>query len=388
MSNAATPGKPKQSQRLGDFSPPYFDHVLAEFELLPSDGDIPAKVQRIIEEHESGVRPGWGGLYLLEKYVICKQPKEVLKARLPGLRSSYRAIVGPEAYEQYLQSGQAAPPDSGIDALRADAGRLLDALHWAYAMAPERELTRTGILKDIVWEMLVSGGIGVAVLLYAFDRGQTLVANIVLVTLMGALGGFLSVQQRIAKIPTEQDPILTMFQLQAGRFAVRLAPLTGAICAVVLFLIFQADLLRGGLFPDMTKLSFWLGTAQPPAGGFINQTAGVEYAKLLVWCFIAGFAERLVPDTLNNLISKQEQPETAKVAAVIIPAKAEQAPAESAASHKERAAAAPGTSKQPVVATVPVDQEQQRAAESKDQTGAGSTPKTPTLPIGPTDKAA
>ena len=385
MSNAPIPGKTRQVQRLGDFSPPYFDHVLAEFELLPSDGSIPASVQRIIDHHESGVRPGWGDLYLLEKYVICRQPKEVLRARLPGLRFSYRTIVGAEAYEQYLQSGQAAPLDSDIDALRADAGRLLDALHWAYAMAPERELTRTGILKAIAVEMSISGVIGVALMLYAFHLGQTLVANIILVTLMGALGGFLSVQQRIAKIPTEQDPILTMFQLQAGRFAVRLAPLTGAICAVVLFLVFQADMLRGGLFPDMTKLSFWLGATQPPAGGFISQTGGVEYAKLLVWCFIAGFAERLVPDTLDNLVSKQEKPQAAKVTAVVIPARAEQAAGESAADQQEPAAAAPGVQKQPVDATALVDQGQQRPAEAKDQTGPPSAPRTPTLPA---DKAA
>ena len=319
MSNAPAPTSLHVSQFPGDFAPPYFDHVLAEYELLPSDGAISPKVQEIINKHESGAHLRWGDLYLLEKYVINKQPEGVLRARLQGLRFSYRAIVGPEAYEQYLQSHEAAPPDSGIDALRADAGRLLDALHWAYAMAPERELTRTGILKDIVWEMVIYGVVGVGALLYAFDHGQTLMANIVLVTLMGALGGFLSVQQRIAKIPTEQDPILTMFQLQAGRFAVRLAPLTGAICALVLFLIFQAALLNGGLFPDMTRIRFWLGTAQPPAGGFINQPAGMEYAKLLVWCFIAGFAERLVPDTLDSLVSKQEQPKPGKIT-VLVPA--------------------------------------------------------------------
>jgi hypothetical protein len=42
---------------------------------------------------------------------------------------------------------------------------------------------------------------------------------------------------------------------------------------------------------------------------FINETGpanGVSFALLIIWSFIAGFAERLVPDTLNRLVAKNE----------------------------------------------------------------------------------
>lgn len=304
MENPGASTSSQLSQFLKDFGPPYFDHVLAEYELVSSDTGVPPRVKEIIEKQKTPDQLKWGDLYLLEKYVICKQSTEVLQARLPGLRLSYREIVGPAAYEQYLQSRQAAPLDGRIEELRADAGRLLDALHWAYAMAPEREQVRTGILKNIALEMSISVAVAVGAVLLSAYLGQMLVATVILVLLMGAMGGFLSVQQRIEKIPTEQDPILTMFQLQQGRFAVHLAPLTGAICALVLFLVFQAELLKGAAFPDFNGLTLPVGAA--------------EYGKLLVWCFIAGFAERFVPDTLDNLVPKREEVPAGKGGSVVL----------------------------------------------------------------------
>jgi hypothetical protein len=199
-----------------------------------------------------------------------------------------------------------------------------------------------------------------------------MVAAIVLVMLMGALGGFLSVQQRIAKISTDQDPILTMFQLQKGLFAVRLAPLTGALCALVLLLIFQADLLTGALFPDMKKLLFRLGTLQAPTGVFTGGDNAIQFAKLLVWCFIAGFAERFVPDTLNKLVSKQEQPEAGRTEITRISqveiSKATEAEKALEAT-KAAAAAAAGASTKQAGATGPTHKE-----AAANQTSSGASP--------------
>ncbi len=318
MANEDDPAQPQLSPFQRDFGPSYFDHVLAEYELLSYAGAMPPRLEEIIEKHKSGAPLQLGDLYLLEKYVICKQPEEVVRARLPGLRLSYREIVGPDAYEDYLQSPQAAQPDSDLKQLQADAGRLLDALHWAYIIAPQREAMRSRLLRNIATEMMISVAIGLGAILVSAYLGQLLVTAILLVLLMGALGGFLSVQQRIEKIPTELDPLRTMLQMQSGTFAVGLAPLTGAICALVLFLIFQGGLLTGAAFPDMSKLPLSFGKLRVSPGAALAPNWALEYGKLLVWSFIAGFAERFVPDTLDNLVPKREAAAPAKGAAPVI----------------------------------------------------------------------
>ncbi|HEX9918062.1 MAG TPA: hypothetical protein VGA87_02780, partial [Pyrinomonadaceae bacterium] len=78
--------------------------------------------------------------------------------------------------------------------------------------------------------------------------------------------------------------------------------LSGACFSLVLLFIFLGGLLRGGLFPDY-----------PDQNGatFIHllrtvSLDGTQFAKLLVWSFIAGFAERFVPDFLDRFLAKEK----------------------------------------------------------------------------------
>ena len=74
----------------------------------------------------------------------------------------------------------------------------------------------------------------------------------------------------------------------------------GVIAAGVIYLLFTSGLLRGDLFPAFNepvgqyKRIFMRFMAYEPS-------SVTDVAKLFAWAFVASFAERLVPDKLNQL---------------------------------------------------------------------------------------
>jgi hypothetical protein len=94
-----------------------------------------------------------------------------------------------------------------------------------------------------------------------------------------------------------------------------LVPLiVGAISAAALYLAFMSGLLQGDLFPmfechDLAEHS--CKSLEEFADKFAPR-GPEQYAKAIVWGFIAGFAERLVPDLLKNIAGKATKPEAGR----------------------------------------------------------------------------
>lgn len=125
----------------------------------------------------------------------------------------------------------------------------------------------------------------------------------------GALGGFVSALRRLYTFqrifpsdlfknwPRKLNLYLVVYSM--------IPPLVGAIAAVAIYLIFAAGLLKGGMFPE-----FHLSLCNPQPNDFYNfvhnwqPVLPSDYAKAIVWAFIAGFSERFVPDILERLSSK------------------------------------------------------------------------------------
>jgi len=160
----------------------------------------------------------------------------------------------------------------------------------------------------------------IAALLLVFDHdfffnpgpGVKEPSILLFVTLEGALGSFVSALIRLYNF-TELPKALLDGQLQRFQFVhlvmySLVPPIVGAIGAAALYLMFAAGLLEGVLFP---KFGCNPGAECSGFGGLIEHWAPVsaqDYAKALVWGFIAGFSERVVPDALQRLAKSASKP--------------------------------------------------------------------------------
>ena len=133
---------------------------------------------------------------------------------------------------------------------------------------------------------------------------------LMVVAAAGALGGFVSALRRLYTFqkvfPT--DFLKNRRRINGYLVVYSMIPsLVGAIAAVVLYLIFAAELIKGGTFPN-----FHLSTVDLAGSEFHNfvqnwqPVESTDYAKAFVWSFIAGFSERFVPNLLDHFASVSE----------------------------------------------------------------------------------
>ena len=117
----------------------------------------------------------------------------------------------------------------------------------------------------------------------------------------GLVGGFISIQQRLKDV---SDTDLAL--LANSWFQISLVPIYGAVFALILYVGFLGQIVTGPLFPQ-----FYIPTFHKPPNtddliSFFRETypqTGADVAKLLFWCLIAGFSERLIPQIINQTAS-------------------------------------------------------------------------------------
>jgi hypothetical protein len=133
---------------------------------------------------------------------------------------------------------------------------------------------------------------------------------LLLIILAGMLGALFSALMRLYQVDQASLALITpTVQELGGGYLVTYSfvpPLIGAIAAVVLYLIFVAGLMSGSLFPTISCVDGKTCTDVTELMRFYVPAGPQDVGKALVWAFIVGFSERLVPDLLQGLVTKEQ----------------------------------------------------------------------------------
>ncbi len=155
----------------------------------------------------------------------------------------------------------------------------------------------------------------VAIALIISDlTGKTILTILPVVILAGVLGSFVSALNRIYS-SSNIFPIVKYEELlrNSNNYLIAyssIPPLVGAISATILYIIFAGEIIKSPFFPEFScqgngncdEFILFLKNWSPDQAQ--------DFAKAIVWGFIAGFSERFVPDILNHVVSKSNEDKT------------------------------------------------------------------------------
>ena len=329
----------------------YFRLIANEFELLPEPKEsshndhesyqencwlwnkanakmreLDAKIQQRRKLHLTEVF----GLELLTLRLL---PDERLIAKAWSIRDAYQRLVPGDMYREYEKSCpptlcrepkkdennvqsqvqlQSSEVQAKLDAeqkiyfskVRADAEDLLNGTYWWYTNSNYREKRIQAVKRKLIGGLLFCA---VLVILLSACTAVSPAVMLFTVTLMGMMGAILSIGRRMLVVSsqniTESDPIIKATQFDHGGTGLLLSIFVGGAFAIVLYFLMVAglsDAIGTSFVPEFDGCK---SDCNSMNGFFMVMIPDctASFAKLLCWSFLAGFAEKFVPDILDRM---------------------------------------------------------------------------------------
>ncbi len=286
--------------------------------------DFTARVRQAIDEAitrgAAAGKQGWIDIYEARRLnILLLGPDELSQALITALQQLVddKVAAGPalqKAFDDLKVAAAGVPQSTTMQPrLRLLLLDIVEAIQWN---EEKRYLTRRKTREAanrIVWCWAVTFVLFIAPYVYAlityyyhpettFERWSAVVPWTVLAAgLMGALfSRLIYLQSNWTSLSLDQVEDAKLWS------SILLRGSVGMCAAVVVFLFLRSGIIKGSLFPDFTQVGLNAITGNPgdPVDkvevdknlGFLVPTLG--FALLIIWCFIAGFFERFVPDIL------------------------------------------------------------------------------------------
>lgn len=143
-----------------------------------------------------------------------------------------------------------------------------------------------------------------------FTTGASYLANAggpfsLVIFMVGTVGGCANNFRRVQKMATGSLAKADLTTRRLITIQIYISPILGGVFAYALFLIFMAGILQGTFFPKFQS-------ATEPYETYANFVASIrpetnaDVAKAILWAFIAGFSERLVPNFIDKIAKEAD----------------------------------------------------------------------------------
>lgn len=258
----------------------------------------------------------------LRKWMVRDYGYERLVWFVPQLRERYALAMGPKSK---LEPIPQAPEGADRAELEAEALSLLERLKLLYTLSSEREVLTgrmrrwaLGLLAVLFISLMVARFIPNLIPPGSLRESINVISNFALIAFIGAAGAMVSVLRRtesaMESASSEIDPVRQVSALSQGLTAVFIAAFVGMSVSFVLVAFFASGLVREGaivgagaasLFPQIVACRYDCPISLVNRG--LMFAAAGDSAKMMVWAFIGGFSEQLVPDVLDRLTKAARQ---------------------------------------------------------------------------------
>lgn len=279
----------------------------------------------------------WTHAYAIEQLLVHLFDDETLASELQVRVREAKGSLKPALAGYYAD--EAAKTTLSAAERRTLLSRLVNDLQWRYTVGEvKRGYTKQITLQTgqmFVVSMLVFAASVLVTLAYPgllqFD-----VRLLVPAVLAGCWGASFSLLSSLKDRLDASD--LDALKVMRARWVLASRVLIGAGGASILYFFFVSGMVTGSAFPDLKSAAQQLAASQqrdeaaqpsgpqavsapqagdspslgaPPAPALPTRQPPLEvFALLVVWCFIAGFSERLIPGLLAKTESKIDTPAT------------------------------------------------------------------------------